>query len=58
MEEFEAKLIEVVNGNPLPLDMKWYVFRHVFGLIDVEYQKQKTLQKQNQQQQENNEGSE
>ena len=59
MEEFEAQLINAINNNPMPLDMKWYVCRQVFSLIDTEYKKQKALQAQMQQQQENNnEGSE
>lgn len=46
METFENALIDLINKNPLPFEAKWYVVRHVFGLVDAEYQKQLTaLQK-------------
>lgn len=40
MEDFENALINFINSNPLPFEAKWYVMRHVFGLVDVQYQKQ------------------
>lgn len=43
MEEFENALIELINANPLPFEAKWYIVRHVSGMVDAEYRKQKEL---------------
>ena len=45
METFENALINLINSNPLPFEAKWYIVRHVFGLVDAEYNKQMAAMK-------------
>ena len=47
MEEFENALIELINANTLPFEAKWYVVRHVNGMVDAEYRKQMAEIKKN-----------
>lgn len=39
MEELENAIIDLLNDSPLPLEAKRYVLKHVFVLVDNQYQK-------------------
>jgi len=40
MDDFENALINLINQNPLPFEVKRYVVKHINTLMDFEYWKQ------------------
>lgn len=39
MEEFEKQLIELIQTNPIPLEAKLYVMKHVYSIAEAEYKR-------------------
>lgn len=39
MEEFEKQIIELIQTNPIPLEAKLYVMKHVYTIVEAEYKR-------------------
>lgn len=45
MEELEKALTDALNASTLPLEAKRYILRHLFNIVDINYQYELRIQK-------------